>query len=59
MRPFLFQGAGRSPAWRAGYAAALADLGDPCPYLTSPVDAIEWRDGHGVALQLLRELPEE
>lgn len=58
MRPLPF-GGGRSQAWRAGYVTALAGLGDPCPYLTSSVDAIEWRDGHDVALRLLRELPED
>jgi hypothetical protein len=46
-------------AWRAGFIALLAGLGDPCPYGTSTVDAIDWRDGHAVALQLLRELPED
>lgn len=50
---------GQSGAWQVGYMAALIGLGDPCPYLTSTVDAIEWRDGHAVALQLLRELPED
>lgn len=49
----------RSPAWRTGFAALLAGLGGGCPYAASTVDAIEWRDGHAVALQLLRELPED
>lgn len=50
---------GRSPAWRAGYLAGLGGLGEECPYAEKTVDAIEWRDGHAMALQVLRELPEE
>lgn len=50
---------GQSVAWQGGYLAALIGLGDPCPYVPATVDAINWRDGHAVALQLLRELPEE
>lgn len=58
MRPSR-QESGRSPAWRDGFAALLAGLGDACPYAASTVAAIDWRDGHAVALQLLRELPED
>jgi hypothetical protein len=50
---------GRSITWRAGYESALAGLGDSYSGPENSLAGIEWRDGHAVALQLLRELPEE
>lgn len=50
---------GRSPAWRAGYDSALAGLGDSYADLEHSVAGIDWRDCHAVALQLLRDLPED
>lgn len=47
---------GSSPAWRAGYLAAMIGLGDQCPYPGFTVDAIEWEDGHTVAMRLLQYL---
>ncbi len=52
-------GHGRAPAWRSGFVAGLAGLGDPCPHRQTSVDAIEWTDGQAEALRALRELPLE
>lgn len=50
---------GRSATWRAGYETGLAGLGDAFAGQEHSPAGIDWRDGHAVALQLLRELPED
>lgn len=49
----------RSAAWQEGYLTAMGGLGEPCPYPAASVQAIEWEDGHGVAMRALRLVEED